>query len=362
MCLSRRSIAFIILLGTIIIFVGCLDKTESNGTHISSVKDCIACDRLTLFNNVKDIVSKFTWTGLSGSSFVPPLIYFTDSTTYIAFSDEKMFAELKRQSINCNKKLTIQRLEQRIDDQPFYMENKMSFNDSLSPYYYAPAMLCSDVETMRQFVPDFTTTEEWLQLVMHEYFHSFQFSHHKTINYLADTIRIAADTLDKIYLNNNQFQQEIKHENQLLIKAYETDSRDSIIWYVKEFQAQRESRRSNFQDTLDFDLSKHENFWETIEGTARYVEYYMAMHFEDIPLHGSHRCDRLFNDFKGYSNPDSLENRKEFKQRTVIMPAYYYVTGFNICRLMDKLGFEYKSYLFDNPSTGLYQLLINASR
>lgn len=345
-----------------ILFVGCIDKAGKSDAHTLSIKDCMACDRLTLFYSAKDAVSIFIWPDLNESSLLPPLIYFTDSTTYIAFSDEKLFAQRKYQSIDCNNELTILRLGQRIDDQPFHMENKMSFNDSLSPYYYAPAMLCSDVETMHLFVPDFKTTEEWLQLVMHEYFHGFQFSHEKTINYLANTIRIAADTLDKIYLSNNKFRKEIKYENQLLIKAYETEIRDSINRYIKEYQIHRENRISKFQDTLDFDLSKHENFWETIEGTARYVEYYMALHFEDIPLKDSFRCDSLFNDFKNYSNSKDLENRKEFKQRTMMLPAYYYVTGFNICRLLDKLGYEYKQELFDKPESGLYQLLKKASR
>ncbi len=101
-----------------------------------------------------------------------------------------------------------------------------------------------------------------------------------------------------------------------------------------------------------------ENYWETMEGTARYAEYYMAGNFKYLSLHEPISCDSLFQDFEDYKGSKDFETIAEFKERTEIMEAYYYVTGFNLCRLMDKLGIEYKTQLFDNPESGLYNIFI----
>lgn len=354
---STFKLSMTVLINTIFT-IGCVEQAEKDNEYTLSQKDCVACDRLTLFYEAKALVGKSIWYGLNDPSIVPPLLYFTDSTTYIAYSNDELFKRKEYVFINCQGGMKLQKLEHRLDDQPFHMENKMSFKDTSSLYYYTPMMLCSDTETMHQYVPDFETTEEWLQLVMHEYFHSFQFSHDKTISYLADNIRISADTLDNIYINNAWFRQEVKKENQLLLKAIETRNEDSLTWYIDEFNIHRANRRLKYQDASEFDLTSAENFWETIEGTARYVEYYMATYFTNISINDSLECDSLFHNFERYKLLD-LENQEEFKQRTVIMPAYYYATGFNLCRLMDKLDFKYERELFTKPREGLYKVLVN---
>lgn len=52
----------------------------------------------------------------------------------------------------------------------------------------------------------------------------------------------------------------------------------------------------------------------------------------------------------------NFENELEFIERTKMMQAYYYVTGFNLCRLMDKIGINYKQDLFNHPAEGLYEI------
>jgi len=243
------------------------------------------------------------------------------------------------------------------------MENKMSFSDTASLYFNQPMMLCSDVETMNRFVPDFDKTEDWLQLVMHEYFHSFQFSHSATINYLAETIQMSADTLNKIYLGNEWFKKALETENLALLKAIGSTTKDSLEVYVDEFLQARESRRMKYKEYSEFDLSTMENFWETIEGPARYVEYCMAGDFNQITMEKTIQCDSLFNNFDDYKGQLNFEAKPEFQERIKIMQAYYYVTGFNMCRLMDKMGIDYKQNLFSNPTEGLYKIFVrNTSR
>jgi hypothetical protein len=342
-CTTCISIYFLILL------VSC------NQAVIIKTSECAVCERITLFSKCNELVGNKVWDGLNTATSNIPLLYFTYSSTYMAFGNEALLKNYKYEVLKCENSISLFKLN-RLDAQPFHMENKMSFTDTASLYYNRPMMLCSDVETMHKFVPDFYKTEDWLQLVMHEYFHSYQFSHKPTFTYLKNTIKIPADTLDKIYTKNEWFSRELEKENTILLNAIASTAKDSMQVYISQFIKIRESRRKRYEQLYKFNLTVMENFWETIEGTARYVEYYMAGNFNQLADDTENNCDSLFKNFKDYAVNSNFEEKKEYKQRTKMMQAYHYVTGFNLCRLMDKLNISYKQGLFDNPAKGLYEI------
>jgi hypothetical protein len=317
--------------------------------------ECTVCERITLFSESKEFVNNQVWEGVNTATNKILLLYFTGSSTYMAFGKEALLKNYKYKILKCDKGISLFTLR-RLDAQPFHMENKMSFTDTASLYHNQPMMLCSDVETLHKFVPDFNKTEGWLQLVMHEYFHSYQFSHKATFTYLAQTIKVSADTLHKIYVASDWFSHELEKENDALLNAVANTSKDSMQLYISQFIQLRENRRKKYEQLSEFKLTAMENFWETSEGTARYAEYYMAGNFNMVKGASANSCDSLFKKFEYYSFTSHFEERKEFKQRTKIMPEYYYATGFNLCRLMYKINISYKNQLFDNPSKGLYQI------
>lgn len=333
------------------------NKTRTISLADRTIKDCAACERINLFIKSKELVSNNIWEGLNTEAHIRPLLYFTDSSTYIAFGSDDLFKKYSYEFLECGNGFSLLKLS-RMDTKPFHMENNMNFKDTASLYYNQPMMLCSDVETLISVEPAFNKTEDWLQLVMHEYFHSFQFSHKATINYLAETVQISADTLDKIYIQNAWFQQSLEKENIALLNAIRVEADDSLKLYVDEFLQTRQQRRMKYDSLHKLNLSAMENFWETIEGTARYAEYYMAGNFYQIAPEISSHCDSLFKNFKDYPDRSDFENKQEFIRRTKIMPAYYYVTGFNLCRLMDKIGISYKQDLFNDPTVGLHEIFI----
>ncbi|MBP6333849.1 MAG: hypothetical protein KA444_00150 [Bacteroidia bacterium] len=319
-------------------------------------EECVICERVALFNECKQLIENRIWPGLNDSAFKTPLIYFTNEFTYVAFSKHEIFNGDSCEILFCPNGLRICKIA-RLDSQAFHMENKMNFIDSSSIYFFNPMMQCSDVETMNIFVPDFEKTEDWLQLVMHEYFHNFQFLHRPALDYLSTTIKIAADTLDQLYLKYDWFKAELEKENEVLLSAINCESEDSIRTLVQTFVNLRENRREKFKKVSDLNLSQLENFWETIEGSARYSEYYMAGKFSTLSKPNTGNCDKLFHNFSDYTDSILFETKPEFKKRTEIMQAYYYVIGFNLCRLLDKLNVNYKHGLFNEPDIGLYHLL-----
>lgn len=92
-----------------------------------------------------------------------------------------------------------------------------------------------------------------------------------------------------------------------------------------------------------------------MEGTARYLEYKLCSIFAtrrpDEKLLRSDTSFKSFNKFRNYklqSDPWLYKTEKT---------SYFYATGFNMARLLDKLGVEYKSKLFNQGHLTLEQLL-----
>lgn len=64
------------------------------------------------------------------------------------------------------------------------METNISLGDSTPDYNYkAPFMNCSSPELTDRFIPDVHSTEMWATMVMHEYFHGFQFKHAQFLDF-----------------------------------------------------------------------------------------------------------------------------------------------------------------------------------
>ncbi|MBK9631324.1 MAG: hypothetical protein IPO62_09735 [Saprospiraceae bacterium] len=332
------------------------NKVHPTSSYPTDV-DCIVCERILLFQKIKELVSQKIWINKNQNPKELPLLYFNHQHTYFAFIKNGQKLPYSFEIIDCGQGIQLLKTK-RIDSQPFHMENKMDFNDSSSIFYQSPMMLCSDVETLHKMVTEFKHTEQWLQLVMHEYFHCYQFSHSPYLNFLADTIQQAADTLDQIYLETSWFKNDLELENEALLKAISA-KKDSIDYFVQDFLRIRKHRRNKFQSLNGTDISPLENFWETTEGTARYVEYYLAGHFNQISIHQKIQCDSLFNQFRDYKVSIHFEDREESIQRTKMMQAYYYVTGFNLCRLMDKMNIPYQRELFNQPNKGLYEIFLD---
>jgi hypothetical protein len=315
-------------------------------------QECIVCDRVALFEKVKQKVADEYWPSFTTGSFTPPMVYFDDSASWLAYAPKMLFPNIGYDRVQCAKDLAIYRMKGRIDKVPFHMENKMTFQDSSMPYYFRPIMFCSDVERTNQLVPEVKHTDEWLQLVMHEYFHAFQFSHRRSMLFVKDSVEVQADSLNNYYRKHEWFKELLVKENDLLLHAIHSNH-DSTSIYYKQFLEVRRQRRSRVQSESHFDIIRSEKFWEKIEGTARYMEYNMGFIFLQMQGHVPQlHCDTFFNSFKDYGRPD-FENEPWFYEKTQMMVAYYYVTGFNLCRLMDKLKIEaYKKQPFDEPHIG----------
>lgn len=340
---------------TAFVFVLLMLVARCSPTDQPVEESCTVCERIHQFESLKRDLAKRYWPPFLQDSLSSPLVYFTDSVSFLAFSDALPFENVSYKRINCSNGETLLMMTPRLDTIPFHMENKMTFSDSLSPNYYSPIMFCSDAETAKALIPEVQHTEEWMQLVMHEYFHAFQFRHRKSIDHLANQVTVQTDSLHAIYRKYPWFRKYLEIENHALLKAIHTNETDSLHLYQKRFFDARNARRKMFKDRFGFDIVRHEKFWEKLEGTARYMEYNAGFIYSSAEVHGN-SCDSLFNNYNDYSLNDFL-GRPWFVEKTKMMTAYYYVTGFNLCRLLDRYQIQYKNELFDQPLVGLEDFL-----
>lgn len=219
-------------------------------------------------------------------------------------------------------------------------DNKENFN------YRSPYMRCSNTDVTTKVIPDVPSTEVWATMIMHEYFHGFQFKHPGYLNYFEEnTGSITQETLQSLYSQNSWYKESVDKENEMLLSAITSEDITEIYSFVNSFLELREQRRMTTKQKLDTDITAIEQLLEAMEGTARYVEFnlydILSTKQPDIEMVKSDTLYQSYSYFKDFS----------FKEAQWLYKAgstYYYAIGFNILRLLDQLKIDYQSKLFQN--------------
>ena len=257
---------------------------------------------------LKDFINATVWPGFSAPENDVPLVYYEDSLCYVAnptpvFTGEMVFQDSKLEIIRIP----------RLDDTPFHMH--VTCTEKLGI-----VMRCSSPEVTRQCVPEVPSVNVWAPMVMHEYFHGFQF---KQEGFLDEYLRISSgfetDTLTTLCTQLDWFRKSVEEENALLLKAI--DNPGSAEDYMRAFFELRDKRRARVSSELSVDIVAFEQLMEAVEGSARYVEYRLYRHL------GTFRA-------------------AEYQWLFTPSDKYYYALGFNALRLLDKLGIDYRGNIF----------------
>jgi hypothetical protein len=338
-----KKIAFLILIA---FCFSCGRKVER--------KDQVILDRIEYVYNLKSFIDKNVWERFDDKKFDVPLIYYTDTNCYVANPTERFINLYNLNLVFENNHLKIYETY-LLDSVPFHMEVSVSF-DSVEDYTYkSPFMKCSSVEITNKLIPDVPCTEVWATMILHEYFHGFQFKHPKFFDYFSATSAyISPDTLRNIYSHNKWFKESVNKENELLLSALISKDSVKTASLINLFFQLREQRRNNTKQLTNFDIKPIENIYETMEGTARYVEYNL---YNKFPTKQSTtklmKSDTFYGSYAYFDNFNFEEAQWLYKTGR----DYFYATGFNITRLLDKLKIEYKSRLFKEGGISLEEIL-----
>ena len=282
-------------------------------------------ERLQYVYALKVVINDSIWSGFADKQYDVPLLYYGDTCCYVVNPTEKFLAMYPSFLIHSDNNIQIYQTE-KVDDKPFHMH--VTFTDEESNIdYRTPFIRCSSLEQTSETIPDVTSVNEWATMVMHEYFHGFQFKNDGYLDiYEAITNAVLPDTLTALAASHDWYNESITRENDLLLKAIDTNDMEASRAYIQSFFELRNERRERVKKELCIDIVALEQLYETMEGSARYIEYCLYRHFGNF-------------------------NLSDAKWLYTVGRKYYYATGFNLLRLSDKLKINYKCGIFRDVST-----------
>jgi len=282
-------------------------------------------ERLQYVYALKVVINDSVWSGFADKQYDVPLLYYGDTCCYVVNPMEKFLAKYPSVLVHSGNDIQIYQTE-KVDDKPFHMH--VTFTDEESDIdYRAPIMRCSSLEQTSRTIPDVTSVNEWATMVMHEYFHGFQFKNDGYLDiYETITNAVLPDTLTALAASHDWYREGVTRENDLLLKAIDTNDNEASRAYIQSFFKLRNERRERVKKELGIDIAALEQLYETMEGSARYIEYCLYRHFGNF-------------------------NLSDAKWLYTVGRKYYYATGFNLLRISDKLEIDYKYGIFKDVST-----------
>jgi hypothetical protein len=317
-------------------------------------------ERIEYICFLKDIVNEKIWGSVTDKKYDLPLLYYTDTSSFVVNPTDKFLATFKPNLVYQSRNVKIYKTLQRMDSIPFHMATGIEVDDTASYMYQSPFMKCSSLALTRQYIPDVLSTEQWATMILHEYFHGFQFKHEAFLNQ-TNQVNISGDSLQRIYLHNLWYNDKIETENGLLLKALASKNDAETIAFVDTFFKIRNERRVAARASLKIDVKPYELVYEEMEGTARYIEYGLYHYFTMArPYYPLSKTDTAYHSYNYYKDNYSLETKDAWMYQSN-QTSYFYATGFNMARLLDKLKIPFKSRLFRETNISLESILATAT-
>ena len=204
------------------------------------------------------------------------------------------------------------------------------------------------------------SVEDWMSIFWHEVFHNFQDTRYQT-GFPSKEVSNFKNV--KPLLGDEEYLRLIKSELKLVsdgLKAVPGETKKQILC---KGLAKSRAKRALFLKAKKLTNSlKSEQFYETSEGTARYVEEMIllaAANYREISkVTANIPSGPNFSDFKKYKERTLSDYYDRIK---VLHPGerYFYQTGFSVALALDQLAPNWKSSVFVTDG-GIYAVLQKA--
>ena len=206
-------------------------------------------ERIQYVYALKVVINDSIWSGFADKQYDVPLLYYGDTCCYVVNPTEKFLAKYPSVLIHSDNNIQIYQTE-KVDDKPFHMH--VTFTDEESNIdYRTPFMRCSSLEQTSKTIPDVTSVNEWATMVMHEYFHGFQFKNDGYLEtYETITNTVLPDTLIALAACHGWYKESITQENDLLLKAIDANDIEASRAYIQSFFKLRNERRERVKKEL----------------------------------------------------------------------------------------------------------------
>ena len=360
------NIKLLLIAGICILTTAC--QNQKNDSHASfeskksenqfGLPDSLSTRRISFVLDLKKSVAESTWSDFGAKNNEGTLIYFDADWSEVFFPGSEVVNKLHKPKKHSDNYW----LTKRTDSIPYHMEVMISFNeeDSLEFFFKNPVEQYSSVEEIGKHIP-VESTEMWATMVVHEMFHHFQYNNSKYVKYAETVIGVLPfDSRNLVALcqEDKQFLSMIRNENDILMTALAEEDKVACDSLVSAYLKTRNKRITKYNKEHPH-LEQVENYYIIQEGSARYIEYKsmftLNSYFNnpDAPV--------ILNDpkFINYTEFEEIDLKSDAFNYLVYAGAtdYHYTIGFNTMRLLDKLQFEYKKNLLDQPEKGLHEYL-----
>lgn len=302
----------------------------------------------------KEIMEK-AWPQTKDTAYDIPLIYYTDSVCYVANPGEKFMSMARPELKYQNGNLRIYKTQSRMDSIPWHMETNVSDVET-SFDYLLPYSKVIGLEESRKFA--MIPLEAWNGMILHELFHGYQFKHQQFYHYAIKSKLIYAainDSLQGYYNIHDWYKKGIDQENALLLQAIEEKDLAKKKTLTRQMLETRSARRKTVDEKLNRPVAFYEPGFETMEGTARYIEMATIVNMIKPMIAG--KLIALDSNYKKLLPAVELKPLADIAIKTEATQRYTYAIGYNMCRLLDTYNKDYKSRLFKTPDLTLEKIL-----
>jgi hypothetical protein len=327
--------------------------TSLSFSNIKNEVDNEVCSKLNYYFLLKQKTANTYWKDFNKQLLFGPMIYYGSHHNYAINPNNALLKKVIFEPITtCIDGLEIGKISGNIDTSHLNMQVDYDEEDSTLLYYKNAIASISDIEITKKFVPNFTNTEFWNAMVLHESFHLFQTSHVKFKACQNETQqKFQRDTPIAFYNKLDWYKKGIVDENVLLIKTIDCNSKDTLQRLIKKYFLLKNVRHKRILKEYNISISALEDMLERSEGVARYMEYCMKRIVKELPRQVElERVDSFYH-YGVYNNYE----RKNDDVMNGLSKQYYYATGLNLAILFEKLKIDYQSTMYkENRSFDMY--------
>ncbi|MDB5226258.1 MAG: hypothetical protein JWN78_451 [Bacteroidota bacterium] len=316
-------------------------------------------ERFEYIRQIKKYVGELYWKNFSTNDFPGTIVYFSDSASYFINPLPEMKDKVSKYSILYNDyDWNIWKLRMPLDSAKFVMETTFQFDPKTKGYinYRTPVLFCSSPELTKKERIKINSTQEWSIALMHELYHQFQYSNEAILTYVLRLYQekkmIDMDSMQTIYLKNQEFRDTLQRENELLKRAVKASSIEEEKKLFTDFLRLRSKRNLAYFKKKKFWIETPENFWEKLEGTCLMMEKQLKENFKNIkPTEYIVKNDPMYE--PGFVFNESDPSEKNFYTELSDSIPYVGATGYNMVQLLEKNKVAYKDNFFNYASLPL---------
>ena len=320
--------------------------TAKNEVVDESLMDQSYFRHLGYLINIKSEVAQEHWPDFAENDFYAPAVYYCRENAFVLNPNEHIRKITDRpQELTFNKVPVIKLPEAYTDTTSLKFNNGIT-SDSTAFNYMQPILYFQSYELTKKFIQDLVDIEDWSTMVIHELFHSYQWSIPEMLEYAKKVSKYMPGGPDNFLGSYHQdlewYKESIKQENELLKEIW-IDGAD-LIQNLNKYDSLRNQRIDRIKREYDVDIRIAEDYEITLEGQARYFESltkrYLSKNNPEEAFFTKEDKEGITNMFKGY---DVSKDRNLFN---IYNDRYYYVIGYNISMILEKYNIDYKNSIY----------------